>query len=115
MANRIEELICSKQMYMVKTELERMQAVDIAEIISEMDGKTGLLVFRLLPKEVAAEVFSYMSGARQLELSALVKEDELKAIIDVLYFDDMIDYTTVVDAVALLAYFKIAALIIGID
>ena len=91
MNNNIRQLVENKRIHAAKKELEKMQAADIAEMIDGMNDKTALLVFRLLPKGVAAEVFSYMTREKQSELSVLVRESELEAIIGQLHFDDMID------------------------
>jgi magnesium transporter len=91
MNKNIRQLVENKRIHAAKKELEKMQAADIAEMIDGMNDKTALLVFRLLPKGVAAEVFSYMTREKQSELSVLVRESELEAIIGQLHFDDMID------------------------
>src|SRR5690606_18705583 len=67
-------------------------SADIAEFIEELDHKTALLVFRLLPKDLAVDVFSHLSSQRQSEFSMLVDEEELANIVEELYFDDRIDY-----------------------
>lgn len=69
-----------------------MQEADIAEFMNELDQKLAILVFRLLPKDVAANVFSHLSSTKQSEISILIDEKELSGIIDELFFDDMIDY-----------------------
>ncbi|MDI3548227.1 MAG: magnesium transporter [Halanaerobiales bacterium] len=92
MTRELMELIDNRKISIAKDQLKKMQAVDIAEIINEMDGKNSLLTFRLLSKEVATETFSYLSRDKQAELSILINENELKDIIEDLHFDDMIDY-----------------------
>lgn len=92
MTLQLMELINDKKISSVKEELKNMQAADIAEYFEEMNAKDSLLLFRLLPKEIAAEVFSYLSPDKQSELSVQIQERELKAILEDLYFDDMIDY-----------------------
>lgn len=92
MPKRIIYLLENKKLPQIKDKLRKMPSADIAEIIDEMDSKNSLLLFRLLPKNEAAEVFSHLSSDKKEELSVLVREDELEAIIDDLDFDDMIDY-----------------------
>ncbi|MCG8482931.1 MAG: magnesium transporter, partial [Clostridia bacterium] len=92
MSKRIINLLENKKLPQIKDTLKKMPSADIAEIIDEMDSKNSLLLFRLLPKNEAAEVFSHLSSDKKEELSVLVREDELEAIIDDLDFDDMIDY-----------------------
>lgn len=89
---KINELLTERKYSLLKDELLKGQLVDIAEIIDELDAKTTLLVFRLLPKEIAADVFAYLSSESQSELSMLVNEQELQDILEALYFDDKIDF-----------------------
>ena len=57
-----------------------------------------LIGFRLLPKEIAADVFSHLSAESQAQLSVLVNEQELRDILDDLKFDDKIDFLEEVPA-----------------
>lgn len=68
-----------------------LQEADIAEFLEELEVKDAVLVYRLLPKEMAAEVFSFLDVERQAEICLIVSDDELNQIIDELYFDDKID------------------------
>ena len=92
MTMHIIELINNKNFSQIKNELADMQEADIAEIINELDNKESLLMFRLLNKEMATEVFSHLSPNKRSEISVQIRENELKAILEDLYFDDMIDY-----------------------
>lgn len=84
-------LLNEKKFLELKEQLKDLQLVDIADFLNELDEVTTLLVFRLLPKEKAADVFSYLSVDSQAEICDLVEEGELKAILDDLYFDDKVD------------------------
>lgn len=68
-----------------------MNEVDISEILDPLDLQTTLLVFRMLPKDTAAEVFSYISPEQKADIINAVTDKELKYILDELFFDDMID------------------------
>lgn len=92
MTRRIIQLLQEKNFSLIKQKLRAIPPVDIAEIIDELNKKDSLLIFRLLPKNKAAKVFSYLSSDTQENLSVLAQERELKAIIEDLDFDDMIDY-----------------------
>ncbi len=92
MTMHITELLNNKNLSQIKSELKNMQEADIAEIINSLNKKNSLLLFRLLDKEMASEVFSHLSPNKQSELSVQIRENELKAILEDLYFDDMIDY-----------------------
>lgn len=95
---KLIEYIEKKQFTRLKTELMNMQEADIAEFLEELDIKFAVLAFRLLPKEIAADVFSHLPPDLQYNLSILVQDDELVEIIDELYFDDMIDFLEEVPA-----------------
>ena len=88
---RILELIEQKNYIELKKELSDMNEVDISEIFEELEQHTSLLVFRILPKDVAVEVFAHFSPEKQAEIINAVSDKELKFILDELFFDDMID------------------------
>ena len=87
----ILELIEQKKYLQLKRELSEMNEVDISEILDPLDLPTTLLVFRMLPKDMAAEVFFYFSPEQQADIINAVTDKELKFILDELFFDDMID------------------------
>lgn len=88
----IMQLLTEKKFSILKEELNNYQVADIAEFIDTLDEKQALIFFRLLPKEMAAEVFSYLPVDRQAEISTLIHEKELADIVADLYFDDKVDY-----------------------
>jgi magnesium transporter len=65
--------------------------VDIAEIIEDMNDQNMLLVFRMLPKEISAEVFSFMEISNQLRIVNSITEPELQLLLEKMNFDDRID------------------------
>ena len=89
--SNMTQLLEEKKYLKLKDELKDGQSFDIAEFIDSLDEKQALLAFRLLPKGVAADVFSYLSIDRQAEISDLVNEKELADILSDLYFDDKVD------------------------
>ena len=88
----IKELLESKKYADLKGELLKGHTADIAELLDELDEKNTLLLFRLLPKGIAADVFAYLSPDSQSELYMLVNEKELYDILNDLNFDDKIDF-----------------------
>lgn len=87
----ILELIEDKKYRQLKEILREMNEVDIAEILDPLDVNTTLLVYRMLPKDLAVEVFAHFSSEQQLDIINAVTDKELKHILDELFFDDMID------------------------
>lgn len=69
-----------------------MNVVDIAQFLEELDRQKLLIVFRILPKEIAADVFSYISPELQEYIVESITDKEIKNIIDELFLDDTIDF-----------------------
>jgi len=71
--------------------LETMNPVDVAEVFSDLKERQIPLLFRLLPKELAAEVFAEMEPEDQELLVTGFSDNELKELLDELYADDAAD------------------------
>ena len=88
---RLEMLMAEKNYVTLKKELEEMNPVDLADLLETLEIHRALLLFRMLSKDLAAEVFSSFSSEKQRDIIGLITDRELKDIVDELYFDDMID------------------------
>ncbi|KEJ02246.1 magnesium transporter [Clostridium botulinum] len=89
---RILELINGKKYSEAREELLKLNSVDIATLLEEVDNKKNMLVlFRLLPKDIETDVFSYMSNDMQQYIIQSITHEEMTTMIDQLYFDDVID------------------------
>ena len=88
---QIEDLIHEKRYAQLRDLLVPMEAPDIAQFCSDLDEKTLPLVFRLLPKEQAAEVFVELDSDQQEILIQGFSNTELKEVLDELYLDDTVD------------------------
>ena len=67
--------------------------VDIAEGLEEIEeGGKVLKLFRLLPKDIASDVFSYMSSDQQQLIAESATNAELKALVDDMFMDDAVDF-----------------------
>jgi len=69
-----------------------MNEVDIAQLLEELDKQKLLIIFRILPKEIAAGVFSYIPYDLQGYIIESITDKEIKDIIDELFLDDTIDF-----------------------
>ena len=89
---RIQHMLEHRQFKELKEELENnMYPVDLADILTEVDEKQLVLIFRLLVKEEAAETFAYMnSDLRELLINALT-DSELEEVMEEMYLDDTVD------------------------
>lgn len=87
---KIEELMNRKRYAELRDLLLPMEAADIASLCTDLDEKVPL-VFRLLPKELAAEVFVELDSDEQELLIDSFSNTELKEVLDELYLDDTVD------------------------
>ena len=84
----VTALVEQKKYATLKDILITMNAVDIAALFSEIPAEKLPLLFRLLPKELAADTFVEMdSDAQQLIIRGF-SDVELRAVLDELYMDD---------------------------
>lgn len=68
-------------------------AVDIAALLDSVeDSARQAAVFRTLPKDLAADVFSYLPGPTQATLARSFADGELQQIFDALHLDDAADF-----------------------
>lgn len=91
MEEKILELIENKSFGELKKMLSEMQPVDIALIFEEATVKDIPIIFRLLPKELAAEVFVELESDRQQLLIEAFSDKELREVMDELFMDDTVD------------------------
>ena len=75
-----------------KNEIIKMNVVDIAQLYEELEQQKLLIMFRILPKEIASSVFSYISNELQRYIVESITDKEIKNILDELFFDDTIDF-----------------------
>ena len=88
----LTSLVNQRQFRRLKEKLSEMNEVDIAEFLDELDVEQEILVFRLLPKELAAEVFTYLEDSEDQEkLIGALSDKELREVLDELYLDDTVD------------------------
>ena len=88
-------LLKEKRFVSLRLLLAEARPVDIAEIIEELEEtnpQDSLLLFRLLPKDLASDVFSYLPPGQQRNIVDALHENQLKNIVEALNFDDKIDF-----------------------
>lgn len=91
MKETILSLIENKGFSKLRDTFIEMNPADIAQILEEVDENELPVVFRILPKELAAEVFSYMESEGQQFLIEKFSDTELKTVLDELFMDDTVD------------------------
>lgn len=91
MTEKALALLKEKKYLQLKQMLKEENPVDIAGILEEMPAEMLPLVYRLLPKELAAEVFAEMDNDQQEILIQAFSDQELQDVLDELYLDDTVD------------------------
>ena len=84
-------LIEEKKFQSLRDVLRTMQPVDVAMAAAELTPQDLSLVFRLLPKDEAAETFAEMDAESREELIRSFSDSELRDILEELYIDDTVD------------------------
>ena len=89
--DNIRELVENKQYAAVRDLLLPMEPPDIAQLLEEAGAELMPLLYRLLPKDLAAEVFVALeSDSQEMRISGF-SNTELKEVLDELYLDDAVD------------------------
>ena len=87
----IRELLDSKQYTRLRQMLSELNDADIAALLEEMEEQDMLKVFRILPKDLAADVFSYMDVDNQQFIITSLSDRDAANIVDNLMADDAAD------------------------
>lgn len=85
-----EELIEAKDWVALKDVLNDVPAVDVAELLEELDKEIAIVIFRLLKKQKAADVFAYLSSAKGVELLEVFTAQQLSEVMSNLEPDERV-------------------------
>ena len=92
MNKTFQRLLDSRDYKAVRALWEEQNAVDIASLLEEAEGTERAVLFRLIPKDKAADVFSYLRGSVQTLLAETFAEEELQQVFEELHLDDAVDF-----------------------
>ena len=87
----LKELLETRQYTGLRQKLTELNDADIAVIMEEMEAEQMLKIFRILPKDMAADVFAYMEVDNQQMIITSLSERDAASIIDNLMADDATD------------------------
>ena len=90
--SRLDALLESGKKAELRGALNMLNEVDIAEYLETLDNEKVLMVFRLLPKDISAEVFSYMDNDQRTRIMEALGDEEAMRIIDDMFIDDAVDF-----------------------
>ena len=88
----IETLLKEKKYFEIKKQLNELNAVEISDILNQFKiPELVIMIFRLLKKDKAADVFPYLDSEHQEMIIHTSTDIETREIFDKLYFDDIVD------------------------
>lgn len=88
----ILKLINEKKFMEAKERLEKENVVDIASFLEGIDKESVVKTFRVLPKDMAADVFAYLDHEERMHIINSITDSEISNIINDLYIDDTVDF-----------------------
>ncbi|MTP71890.1 magnesium transporter [Turicibacter sanguinis] len=92
MVIEIKELIERNKLLELCEYLQELNSVDVANQLMDLEDEELVLVFRVLPKDIAAEVFSYLDKDSQQHIVGSITDREVTQIVDKLFLDDTVDF-----------------------
>lgn len=95
----LRTLLESNSLKLLRDELADMAYPDIAEFIMEFDDdKIAVRLFRILPKDISADVFAYLDLDNQQAIVQSITDSEIQRLMDDLFVDDAVDFLEEVPA-----------------
>jgi len=88
---KLKELLSLRDFMTFRTKILEENEVDIAEFIEGLTPEERLLVMRLLPKDLAVEVFSELPSEVQEEFMTKISKEEIDHLVREMFVDDLVD------------------------
>ena len=95
---KVTQLISNGAISSLRDLFSEMNPVDTALLMDELEAKERLFVFRVLPKDISADVFAYLEPESQEELVRMINDAELERLLDEMFLDDVVDFLEEVPA-----------------
>ena len=92
MSVNLAELIEGKRRKEIKEFIEVTNSIDLAGELEKLGKEDRVIFFRMLPRDAAAEIFSYLSFDAQEELVGSLTDPEIGHIVNDLFLDDAVDF-----------------------
>ncbi len=87
----IIELLSQKNYVKIKAMVTDLYPADLATLLETLSPRDITIIFRILPKELAAETFTFMDSDTQMHLISGFSDRELREILDEIFVDDAVD------------------------
>ena len=86
--NELKELLESKRYKTLRERLIESEPAEIADLLASIPTDSEVIAFRLLPKDLAVEVFDHMDGAQQNELLKSFSDAAARNLLEAMPPDD---------------------------
>lgn len=96
--DQLNQLLNDNKLRELRSTLVEMNSADVAEFMTDLPEDKLILVFRILPKDLAADVFSYLETETQTSIVSSINDVELGLLVEELYVDDAVDFLEEVPA-----------------
>ena len=90
--NRLDALLAAGKHGEIRGAMMMLNVVDIAQYMETLEKDKLLHVFRVLPKDISSDVFSYMEPEQKQLLIESIGDQEISALIDDMFLDDAVDF-----------------------
>lgn len=89
---RLDALLEAGKKAELRGAMGMLNEVDIAEYLETLDNEKVLVVFRLLPKDISADVFTYMETDQRMCIMQALSDEEAMRLMDDMFVDDAVDF-----------------------
>ena len=89
---RLNEFLAKGKHNELRGALMMLNVVDIAEYMTTLETDKMLRLYRLLPKDISADVFAYMDDEQRRKLIESIGDKEVGALVDDMFVDDAVDF-----------------------
>ena len=90
--SRLDKLLEAEKMGELRGALMMLNVVDIAEYMDGLENDKMLKTYRVLPKDISAEVFTYLSDEQKQKLMESIGDSETAELISNMFVDDAVDF-----------------------
>jgi len=88
----LQQWIKDKNIRQIREMFEETNVVDLAEMVEQLTIGEILFLFKIVKKDYSSEVFTYLSSDKKEEIVNAFSSEEIKAMLDNIFTDDIVDF-----------------------
>lgn len=94
----VSSLLAKNEISALRSMLREINVVDIASIMEELEPADRLRLFRIMSKDMSADVFAYLESDSQAEIVRMISDKEVERLVNDMFIDDAVDFLEEVPA-----------------